>query len=97
MLHPNTRNTTLPSDPYSEEGSHHRIIIYRNFVTHRSYNPIKVKMPERSVHLLLYPNDPNYLFDQSDPNSNNSRKSITDEMKYFHKLFEDKCKIVVKM
>ncbi len=98
LLHPDTSNSApLPRDPYSEEGSHYRIIIYRNFITHRSYNPIKVKMPGRSVHLIIYPHHPSYLSDPRDPYNNNSEETILDELKYFHKLVQEKCKNIINM
>lgn len=88
ILYPRTRNTTPPTDPYSEEGNHYRIFIYRNLVTHRAFNPITVKIPARSVHLILYPNL---------PVSNPSDKSIIEEMEIFLELIKEKCKKIINM
>ena len=38
-LHPPTYNQSLPSDPYSHEGRHYRIVVYKNRVCHPGNNP----------------------------------------------------------
>lgn len=43
-LHPKTRNTPMPSDPYSDQGSLFRIALFRNFVSHIGKNPFNLEM-----------------------------------------------------
>ena len=38
-LHPRTQGRKLPADPYSEEGSHFRILVLRNYVSHHRNSP----------------------------------------------------------
>ncbi len=97
IIHPEIDDNNLPPDPYSELGCHTRIIIYRNFTTHRSYNPICFKTDTWAVHLYFYPNNPSWLLDPNDRNSNLSNKTMINEMEYFFKLVKDKCEKVIKL
>lgn len=91
IIYPKIDDNNLPSDPYSELGCHTRIIIYRNFTTHRSYNPICFKTVTWAVHLYFYPNNKNWLLDPNDESSGVSDKTVIDEMHNFYQLLKDKC------
>jgi len=102
QLHPSTRsNKPLPQDPYSEEGCHFRIIQYRNIVTHNKNFPFRIKVDLqrgiRTVHLIFYPKNPNWLLDKNDPNSNSSEKPIIDEMYCFWEFVNVKCDSIIGM
>jgi hypothetical protein len=59
-LHPPTYNQPLPSDPYSDEGCHYRIVVYRNRVSHHGDNPFCFRVGSSpSTSLFLDPRDTN--------------------------------------
>jgi len=91
IIYPKIDDNNLPPDPYSELGCHTRIIIYRNFITHRSHNPICFRTITNTVHLYFYPNNINFLLDPNDKGSNVSDKTAIDEMHSFYQLLKDKC------
>jgi len=88
ILYPKIDENNLPLDPYSDLGRHTRIIIYRNFITHRSRNPNCFRTTTWALHLFLYPND---------KNSNVSNNTVIEEMDIFYKLVEDKCEKAIKL
>jgi len=46
QLHPDTRQSHFPSNPYSDIGCHFRIILFRNQVCHRGNNPFHFRIGE---------------------------------------------------
>ncbi len=88
-LHPATYEKPLPSDPYSEEGSHFRIMVLRNRVCHHGRNPFHFRVgsvPPASLFL-----------DPRDPKLASSQKPALDELNYFLELVNDKCQQVLKL
>ncbi len=88
-LHPATYRRPLPSDPYSEEGSHFRIMVMRNQVCHHGHNPFYFRsgsVPPTSLFL-----------DPRDPNLGASQKPALDELNYFFELVNGKCQQVLKL
>ena len=91
QLHPKTKNMPLPSDPYSDEGSHFRIILFRNRVTHHGRNPFNFIIGGgASCNLDLDPRE-----DQKKIGA--SKRPIVEELTIFWKLVSDKCEQVLKM
>lgn len=91
-LHPRTRGQPLPADPYSEDGSHFRIILFRNFVSHIRHSPFLFCCGgphDRSAHLFLDPRRPP---DQRTP----SRHEAFEELRLFLDLIRSKCDLVLK-
>ena len=92
QLHPYTRQKPLPSNPYSEEGSHFRIMLLRNFVSHIKNNPFlfyATVEPPTPASLILDPRlDPN--------NRQPSKYLVFDEMTIFHDLVTAKCQRALK-
>jgi hypothetical protein len=94
-LHPATRKKPLPADPYSDEGSHFRIIIFRNFVSHIRHNPLNFRIGgprDPSVHLFLDPRLPHVPKDQRTP----SNREAFEELALFLDLVMSKCNLVLK-
>lgn len=91
-LHPKTRGQNLPQDPYSEEGSHFRIILMRNRVCHHAREPffIRIIVPPGSPKTSLFI-DPRYS------NKGGSKKLVIDELNEFWDLVNDKCQKVLKL
>lgn len=88
-LHPDTRGLLL-LDPYSEPGSHFRIILFRNFVTHIRHSPFFFRMgsfPPASLRL-----DPRYPADNL--GGNVSTRDVVEELELFHRLVLGKCRSV---
>lgn len=86
-LYPQTRGRKLPSKPYSDEGSHFRILILRHWVCHRGNNPFFFRIgqtPESSLFL-----------DPRDPNLDGSKKPAIDELDHFWNLVNSKCKRIL--
>jgi len=86
-LHPDTGGS-LPSDPYSEAGSHFRIILFRNFVTHIRHNPFLFRvgsLPPASLRL-----DPRQPVDNLGGNA--STRDVFEELELFHQLVLKKCR-----
>jgi hypothetical protein len=94
MLHPKTRGIPLPNDPYSEEGCHFRIFVYRNRVCHHGHNPF---------HFRVYIGGPNeepstsLVLDPRKRSLGASKESAISELNHFYKLVYDKCQNVLAM
>jgi hypothetical protein len=89
-LHPDTKGQ-LPADPYSEDGSHFRIIVFRNFVTHIRHNPFFFRLgsfPAASLRL-----DPRLPADH--PGGNGSIRPVFEDLELFHQLVLQKCRIAL--
>lgn len=87
QLHPKTRKQKLPPDPYSEEGSHFRILLLRNRVCHLARNPFVFRVgsePPCSLRL-----------DPRDKKDNGSKKPAIEELTLFWKLVNDKCEQIL--
>jgi len=92
QLHPYTRQKPLPSNPYSEEGSHFRIMLFRNFVSHIKNNPFLFYAsvePPTPASLIL---DPRLAPDEREP----SVYLVFDEIAIFHDLVTAKCQLALK-
>jgi hypothetical protein len=85
----------LPRDPYSEDGSHFRIMLFRHFVTHRGHNPflfaIRPTSGVRSAHLFLDPRAPRTPKDLRCP----SKHEALNELMIFLELVSAKCNRVL--
>jgi hypothetical protein len=93
-LHPPTLRQSPPSDPYSEDGCHYRIVVYRNRVCHHGNNPFCFRAYIGSPDKL----PPTSLFlDPRDRNLGASEKSAIRELNRFYELVNDKCKRVLAM
>jgi hypothetical protein len=97
QLHPTTRNKPLPNDPYSDEGSHFRIMLIRNFVSHIRHNPLNMNVyvggpGAPSANLLLDPRLPHVPQDQRTP----SNREVFEELALFLDLVMCKCDLVLK-
>ncbi len=90
-LHPKTRGRDLAQDPYSEEGSHFRIILMRNIVCHHA--------PAGFSILVIVPGPPKtrLYIDPRYPNKGGSEKLVIDELNEFWDLVYDKCQKVLKL
>ena len=87
-LHPQTRHKPLPEDPYSEEGSHFRIILLRNRVCHHGRNPFHFRRgSEPPCSLFLDPRDRQ--------EKEGSYKPATEELTLFWQLVNDKCEQIL--
>ena len=87
QLHPITRGKPLPLDPYSEEGCHFRILVFRNRVCHQGHNPFFFRVgsiPRSSL-----------FIDPRNGNLGGSQKPAIDELWHFWKLVNDKCQQVL--
>lgn len=100
QLHPNTKRPLLAS-PYSDEGSHYRIIVFRNFVSHIRHNPVSMNVSMNvvngtsdppSTNLFIDPRLPHTPQDQRTP----SNRSVIDELALFLELVISKCNLVLK-
>jgi len=91
QLHPQTRNRPMPADPYSEEGSHFRIILLRNRVCHHGRNPFHFRAGTKPVSvpcsLFLDPRDRQ--------EKEGSYKPAIDELTLFWQLVSDKCEHIL--
>lgn len=80
----------LPRDPYSEEGCHFRILIYRHWITHEKRNPWHFSVggdaPRSSLKIDL--RDEQGL-------RKNSEKSVFDELNTFWKLVTVKIQDII--
>ncbi len=84
-----THKQKLPPDPYSEEGSHFRIVLLRNRVCHLARNPFVFREgsePPCSLRL-----------DPRDKDDNGSKKPAIEELTLFWKLVNDKCEEILSM
>ncbi len=88
QLYPTTRSSDqrwlpLPRDPYSEEGSHFRILVYRHWINHCGENPLHFRSgAEPKVSLVLDPRN---------PSAGNSNLATIIELETFWSLVNDKC------
>jgi|GEM_PF-2340804 len=86
-LHPKTRGKPLPNDPYSEEGCHFRIFVYRNRVCHHGHNPFHFRdyiggpKEKPSTSLILDPRNRSL---------GASKESAISELKQFYDLVYNK-------
>ena len=97
-LHPKTRGKPLPNDPYSEEGCHFRIFVYRNRVCHHGHNPFHF----RSTIYIGAPNEEedstSLVLDPRNRSLGASKESAISELNHFYKLVYDKCqKVLAKL
>jgi len=89
QLYPQTRGKQLTQDPYSEEGSHFRIILFRNRVCHHGRNPF---------HFRVGSEPPCSLFlDPRDRQDKGSYKPATEELTLLWELVNRKCEQVLLM
>ena len=90
QLHPKmSRKQPLPKDPYSEEGSHFRIILFRNWVCHCGRNPFHFRRGATSL-------PPTSLFlDPRDREDKGSDKPAIEELTLFWQLVNDKCEQIL--
>ncbi|MBN1763377.1 MAG: hypothetical protein JW878_09960 [Methanomicrobia archaeon] len=93
-LHPPTSRQPLPSDPYSEEGCHYRIVVYRNRVCHHGNNPfcftVSCGSPSEDPSTSL-------LLDPRDETHDASKESAISELNRFYELVDEKCQQVLAM
>ena len=88
QLHPETRRTPLPADPYSEEGSLFRIILFRNRVCHHGRNPFHFRMgSEPPCSLFLDP--------RNRQEKEGSCKPAAEELTLFWQLVNAKCEQIL--
>ncbi len=89
-LYPKTRGRKkLPADPYSEEGSHFRILLVRHCVCHLRAQPFHFKMDgSRKASLFLDPRR---------QRSDVSKRSALCDLQLFHKLVLTKHDRIVAM
>jgi len=93
QLHPKTRGEPLPQDPYSEEGSLFRIILFRNHVCHYGRNPfchrrtLGGRQEEPLTSLVLDPRDRE--------NRESSCKPAIEELTLFWQLVKTKCEQIL--
>jgi hypothetical protein len=97
QLHPDTRRKSLPADPYSDEGSHYRIIVFRNFVSHIRHSPVNITVfvgssKPSSAYLFLDPRLPHTPKDLRTP----SNRLVMDELALFLDLVFSKCNLVLR-
>jgi hypothetical protein len=97
QLHPRTWKKDLPDDPYSEEGSHFRIILFRNFVSHTQHSPLSIQVyvgssRASSATLFLDPRLPHVPQDQR----TQSKREVLEELTFFLELVTSKCNLVLK-
>jgi hypothetical protein len=97
QLHPNTRNKALPADPYSEEGSHFRIMVVRHFVSHIRHSPLSIQVyvgssRASSATLFLDPRLPHVPQDQR----TQSKREVFEELTLFLELVTAKCNLVLR-
>jgi len=100
-LHPATYKKPLPSDSYSEGGSHFRgflapkmgqkppKMVLRNRVCHHGHNPFYFRLGSVPLTSLF--------LDPRDPNLGASQKSALDELNYFFELVNGKCQQVLEL
>lgn len=93
-LHPKTRGELLPTDPYSEDGCHFRILRYRNRVCHHGHNPFHFRVYLGSSNLK--PPTSLYL-DPINQSLGSSDKSAIEELNRFYDLVEYKCQRILAM
>ena len=83
-----TRHKPLPKDPYSEEGSHFRIILLRNRVCHHGRHPFHFRQgSEPPCSLFLDPRDRQ--------EKEGSYKPAIEELTLFWQLVNDKCELIL--
>ena len=92
QLYPTTRSSDqrwlpLPRDPYSEEGSHFRIVVFNHWVSHCGVNPLRFRSgAEPNASLVLDPRN---------PSAGNSNLAAIDELEKFWSLVNDKCPRII--
>jgi hypothetical protein len=92
QLYPITRSSDqrwlpLPHDPYSEDGSHFRIVVYRHWINHCGENPLHFRSgPEPKVSLVLDPRN---------PSAGTSNLAVVDELETFWSLVNSKCRRII--
>ncbi|MGA2523761.1 MAG: hypothetical protein ABSF65_06370 [Candidatus Bathyarchaeia archaeon] len=92
QLYPTTRSgdqrwLPLPRDPYSEDGSHFRIVVYTYWVNHCGENPLHFRSgAEPNVSLILDPRN---------PSAGSSKLAAIDELQTFWSLVNDKCRRII--
>ncbi len=90
QLHPNTTGKPLPPDPYSEEGSHFRIMLLRNRVCHHGRNPFHFRRgSDPPCSLFLDPRDRK--------ETEGSPRPALEELTLFWNLVNDKCEKILSM
>lgn len=88
QLYPPTRRRQLPQDPYSEDGTHFRIILFRNRVCHHGRNPFFFRVGS---------DPPCSLFLDPRNRTTGSANPAMDELILFWKLVNDKCEKVLAL
>ena len=80
----------LPPDPYSDEGSHFRIVVFRHWVNHCGENPFFIRRgDETQPHISLF-------LDPRDRNLGGSKFPAIDELEAFWNLVNDKCQRIIR-
>ena len=91
-LHPKTVGKLLSNDPYSEEGCHFRIFVYRHRVCHHGHNPfcfrVYIGAPNEEPSTSLF-------LDPRNRSLGASKESAISELNHFYKLVCDKCQKVL--
>ena len=88
-LHPRTRGKKLPADAYSEEGSHFRILLLRNYVSHQRDSPFFFRQgsePRSSLEL-----------DPRCGRLGGSKRAALCELQLFHELVSKKCTQILEL
>ncbi len=91
-LYPTTRSgdqrwLPLPRDPYSEEGSHFRIVVFNIWVNHCGVNPFHFRAGAKPGASLV--------LDPRAPPAGYSKLAAVDELETFWKLVNDKCQRII--
>ena len=89
QLYPKTRRQPLPKDPYSEEGTLFRVILFRNRVCHHGRNPF---------HFRRGSEPPCSLFlDPRDRQDKGSCKPAIEELKLFWSVVNNRCEQILSI
>jgi hypothetical protein len=82
ILYPRTRGQHLPSNPYTDEWDHFRILILRHHVCHRGQNPFFFRQGDLpTTSLVLDPRDGPFY---------GSRRAAIDELQHFYDIVYNK-------
>lgn len=89
-LHPYTRGKPLPLNPYSDEGFHFRMLVFRHWVNHWGENPFCIRVgDETQPHISLF-------LDPRNPSLGGSKFPAIEELEKFWGLVNDKCKLIIE-
>jgi len=92
-LYPKTRShrewKPLPSNPYSEEGSHFRILVFRHWVSHNGENPFAMRWGGDEPPISLF-------LDPRNQTLGPSKLPAIEELEAFWSLVNRKCQWVIE-